>query len=111
MTCPDSSRTMKSRTFSQISARVRGRSVPSVEYEEISSWIRSLSGSSASRVCMSFLLDCAESSARGRERFADTCGSGAARHVVNLEHIFQFHKPVKILLEMRIDAPQFFKRQ
>src|SRR6185312_664933 len=56
-TCPASSSTMKSRTFSQISASVRGKSVPSVEYEPIKSWMRSASGSRASHLCMDLLVD------------------------------------------------------
>src|SRR5712664_1981165 len=50
-----SSKTRKSRTFSQISAKERGSSVPSAEYAAIRSWIRCASGRRASRVRMRFL--------------------------------------------------------
>src|SRR6266404_2536529 len=107
MICPASSSTMKSRTFSQISASVRGSSVPSVEYDEISSWMRSASGSKASRVCMGLLVERAHFLSRRSDGLAHTRRSGAARNVMNGKHVIKFHETVKICAEIRIDTLQF----
>src|SRR5215472_14556521 len=101
---PASSSTTKSRTFSQISARERGSSVPSGEYAEINSWMRSASGNKASRVCMGLLVDGTKSLAGGGDGLANPLGSGAAQNIVDGENVFEFHEIVDLAVEMRVDG-------
>src|SRR5258708_7661217 len=104
---PASSITIKSRTFSQISASVRGSSVPSPEYDEISSWIRAASGRKASRVCMGLLAKRTCLLPRGSDGLMDPRRGRAAGHVMNSEHVVELHEIEKVLIEMRINGLQF----
>src|SRR5215831_12708196 len=108
---PASSSTTKSRTFSQISARLRGRSVPSGEYAEISSWMRSASGNKASRVCMGLLGNGTNSFAGGGDGPANPLGSGAAQNIMDGEDVFEFHEIVEFAIEMGIDGLQLLESQ
>src|SRR5438552_15362340 len=102
---------MKSRTFSQISASERGRRVPSGEYEQMRSWMRSASGSRASRVCMGLLVDRTESLAGTGKRFANAGWRGASQNVVNCKHVVQRHEGVEVLCEMGIQLLQLRELQ
>src|SRR5215469_3006209 len=106
---PASSSTTKSRTFSQISARLRGSSVPSGEYAEINSWMRSASGNKASRVCMGLLVDGINPLPGGGDGLANPHGSGAAENIVNGKNVFEFHEIVESGIEMRVDGLQLFQ--
>src|SRR6266849_5328667 len=111
MMCPASSSTMKSRTFSQISAKVRGNSVPSPEYEEIRSWMRSASGRKASRVCMGLLAQRPGFLAGGCDCMGDAWRGGPAGDVVDCQHVLELHEIVEVGVEVSVDALQLFERE
>src|SRR3954471_5581395 len=73
--------------------------------------MRSASGSTASRVCMGLLVDGTEFLARRGQCFANAFWRGATGNIMDGEDIFEFHKIVKIIAEVRIDIPQLLKRE
>src|SRR5450432_525335 len=111
MMYPASSSTIKSRTFSQSSASVRGSRVPSPEYEEIRSWMRSASGKKASRVCMGLLAQCTCFLARRGYGLAHARGRGAPGYIVDVENVVQLYEIVEVLGEKRVDGLQVGERE
>src|ERR1700674_1007500 len=108
---PRCSKTTKSRTFSQISANVLGSSVPSPEYAEINSWMRSASGRMASRVRMDFLADGFDSPPGVSHGLPHSRRSRAAWNIMNRQHGLQAQARIEILVERWIQVPQLFQRQ
>src|SRR5258708_1363959 len=102
---------MKSRTFSQISASERGRSVPSGEYEQMRSQMRSASGRRASRVCMGLLVDRVESLAETGDSFGDAREGGPAGNIVNRENVVEGHEIVEIFSKIRVERLQVCELQ
>src|SRR5579872_3908735 len=109
MITPPSSTTVKSRTFSESSARVRGSRVPSGEYTEMSLWICSTSGRIALRVSMEGLLERANSLLEIFNCRAHARGSGAARNIVTIQNGVEGDCGIKVLIEGRMQLLQLFE--
>src|SRR3954468_17722802 len=73
--------------------------------------MRSASGRTASRVCMGLLMNGTEFLARRGQCFANAFWRSATGNIMDGENIFEFHKIVKIIAEVRIDIPQLLKRE
>src|SRR6185312_5917676 len=111
MISPSSSTTVKSRTFSESSASVRGSRVPSGEYSAMSLWICSTSGRIALRVRMEGLLKRVNALLEFEQRRAHARGIGAARHIMAAEHGIESDSRIKILIKSRTELLQLFEAE
>src|SRR3954468_8339461 len=107
MILPRCSSTTKSRTFSQISAKLRGSRVPSPEYWQIKSWIFSASGRIASRVRMDSLPHGVDLPFGFADRLAHSRRGSAAGDIVDRQDCLYGQTGVEILIKRGVQLTQF----
>src|SRR5208283_4634527 len=109
--------TVKSRMFSQTSAKGRLSSVPSPESEFTRSYTLEASCNNALRTSMNDLPSLGSGSFERRyplrcgcERLPHACPRGPSRHVVTIQSSVQRDSGVKILAELLAKLAQLFER-
>src|SRR5215471_6897589 len=101
----------KSRMFSQTSLKLRGSSVPSPEYWQMSAWMAAASGSMALRVRNGGLPKLRQAPAGAVQSFTNAIGGGAADDIVRINDRFERERGGNIAVEFRAEAMQFIERE
>src|SRR5215472_14061803 len=100
----------KSRMFSQTSLKLRGKSVPSPEYWQMSAWMAAASGSMALRVRNGGLPKLRQAPAGAAQSFTNAMAGSAADDIVRVNYGFERERGGKVASEFGAEAMQLIER-